>query len=158
MWRTLENTAIFNSENKNTVRIIPKMKPNDSEKVEAKKLKQSDKENTILVKMLSQNHKLLQKLAIISLAFTFSVSTGSRYHFDHTVPQKSAVVNKRDNLSISGYWSTLNQLYLPTHIGQCSENAFYKSTIIPTPTKLYTKFFLISKGITIHLDLVDHKP
>ena len=108
MWRTLENTAIFNSENKNTVRIIPKMKPNDSEKVEAKKLKQSDKENTILVKMLSQNHKLLQKLAIISLAFTFSVSTGSCYHFNHTVPQKSTVVNTRDNLSISGYWSTLN--------------------------------------------------
>ena len=157
MWRTLENTAIFNSENKNTVRIIPKMKPNDSEKMEAKKLKQSDKENTILVKMLSQNHKLLQKLAIISLAFTFSVSTGSCYHFDHTVPQKSAVVNTRDNLVI-GLHLTLLQLYLPTHIGQCSENAFYKSTIIPTPTKLYTKLFLISKGITIHLDLVDHKP
>ena len=43
---------------------------------------------------------------------------------------------------------TLSQLNFSTHVTLCAANAFYKSTTVLAPIKLYTKSLLISQGIT----------
>ena len=43
---------------------------------------------------------------------------------------------------------TLSWLNFLTHITLCAANAFYKSTTVLAPIKLYTKSLLLSQGIT----------